>query len=210
MKTLITAADIKKIADCGDKTIVVPPKAIITPAARDAARDYGVSIVVQEGLQMEQPASQPTSQTKNSMPVSAELIAQIVQEVLAAIQGGQKGGLDKVTDPSGMRLVRGDSVVLDEYPTGYPQDKVTRKAVFTAQESPHLSAGFMNLEDTSFTTELRYEQVVHVLDGTVECMISGRKYLGRTGDTFYLPANTKITLATMSKVKLFYVTYPAK
>lgn len=210
MKTLITAADIKKIADCGDKTIAVPPKAIITPAARDTARDYGVNIVVQEKLQMEHPASQPTGQPKHSMSVSAELIAQIVQEVLATIQGGQKEGLDKVADPSGMRLVRGDSVILDEYPTGYPQDKVTRKALFIAKESPHLSAGFMNLKDTSFTSELRYEEVVYVLDGTVECMISGRKYLGRTGDTFYLPANTKITLSTMGTVKLFYVTHPAQ
>lgn len=210
MRTLITAADVKKICDCPDKTLYVPPKTIVTPAAKDAARDCGVRIVFEDQPPAVPAADQDPVPAQAPASISAELIARIVQEVIAGMHGGKTEALpDKIADPSGMRLVRGDSVVLDDYPTGHPQDKIRMKELFTAKESPHLSAGFMSLEDTAFTSEPKYEEMAYILEGTVECIVSGRKYTGRPGDTFYLPANTRITLSTMGKAKLFYVTYPA-
>ena len=223
MKTLITAADIKKLCDLPDKTLAVAPKTIITPAAKDAARECGIRIIFADEQAVAAPAvtalasaPQAQPQLSASPPQSQSgatpaLIAQIVQEVLSSMQlGGKEPPTDKIADPSGMRLVRGDSVRMEDYPTGSAQDKIKMKDLFTAKESPHMSAGFMSLDDTAFTTEPAYEEIAYVLDGTVECIINGRKYTGRSGDTFYLPANTKITLSTMGKANLFYVTYPAK
>lgn len=224
MKTLITAADIKKLCDLPNNTLIVAPKTIITPAAKDAARDCGIRIVFSDEQAVSaaavttiasapqvQPQLSVSSAVQNNAGVTPALIAQIVQEVLSSMQlGGKEPPTDKIADPSGMRLVRGDSVVMKGYPTGCSQDKIKMKDLFTAKESPHMSAGFMSLDDTAFTTEPVYEEIAHVLEGTVECVINGRKYTGRSGDTFYLPANTKITLLTMGKAKLFYVTYPAK
>ena len=223
MKTLITAADIKKLCDLPDKTLTVAPKTIITPAAKDAARECGIRIIFAGEQAVAAPAVTPLASAPQAQPllsaspaqsqagVTPALIAQIVQEVLSSMQlGGKEPPADKIADPSGMRLVRGDSVIMEDYPTGSAQDKIKMKDLFTAKESPHMSAGFMSLDDTAFTTEPAYEEIAYVLDGTVECIINGRKYTGRSGDTFYLPANTKITLSTMGKAKLFYVTYPAK
>ena len=211
MKNLITADDVKKICDRPDKTLYVAPKTIITPAAKDVARDCGIRIVFEQQPQTTQAAEHPRIQSQAQGSINPGLIAQIVQEVIASMNIGKtEAPLDKIADPSGMRLVRGASVVLSDYPTGHPQNKIKMKELFTAKESPRLSAGFMSLEDTAFTNEPKYEEVAYVLDGTVECVINGSKYIGLAGDTFYLPANTKVTLSTTGKAKLFCVTYPAK
>lgn len=213
MKILITAADVKKICDRQDKKLYVSPQTIITPAAKDTARECGVQIVFENHLQAVPAAGQPQVQVPAPAPaaINPDLIAKIVQEVIASMHIVKTEALlDKVADPSGMRLVRGESVVLDDYPTGHRQDKIKMKELFSAKESPYMSAGFMSLEDTAFTNEPKYEEIAYVLDGTVECVVNGCKYIGWSGDTFYLPANTKITLSTMGKAKLFYVTHPTK
>lgn len=216
MKTLITADDIKKYCDIPDKKLVVTPQTIITPAARDAARDCGLTIVVTD----QEAATTPSGSSAAAMPgpsavpaaaINPDLVAQIVQEVLTAMRlGKDSSDAAKIADPSGLCVVRSDRMVLEPYSSGYPQDKIKKKEFFTAAESPHMTAGFLSLEDTSFTCTPVCEEIAYILDGSVECVVSGRKYTGRTGDTLYLPANKKITLSTGGKAKLFYVTHPAK
>ncbi|MHB8170111.1 MAG: cupin domain-containing protein [Thermincolia bacterium] len=222
MKKLITAADIKSILGTGQKVVYVGKDTIITPSARDTAAELGIAI--QTGTAPSAPAevqvsagtSGPACTGDGCGPgaapegISQELITRIVMEVLSGMPGLKpEPALVTEADPSGIRLVRGDSVKCEPFDTGKPNDKVGLKEIFTIRESPDMAAGFMTLEDTAFSWNLTYEEIDYIVEGTLDITINGKTYRGKAGDVFYIPRNTNITFSTPDKAKFFYVAYPA-
>lgn len=200
MKTLIAVSDIKELAGNGKKALYVEPGTIITPAARDAANEMGISINF--GREPEQEFSRETPQEVlpdlSLKDISSELIAKIVREVIAKLSQHRPGEIIKELDPSGLRLIRGSSVK-NEGP----------KTVVTVQEGLNMCAGFMTLDRTSCRRSLPQEEIVYIVEGTMDVTIDGRTYRGKTGDVIYIPADSHITFSSPEQVRVFFVTHVA-
>lgn len=200
MKALITAADVKKVTENHETTFYVQADSIITPSAKDTAKDLGIQIIVGSA-----PSLVPSS------PLDPAIVAKIVGEVMACLNlSKQPPQLVKEVDPCGLRLARGDSVVLEKHDTGNPQDKVKIKELFNSRESSNVSAGFMTLEATSYSTHIKHDELHYIIDGTLECSVNGKTYSCEPGDTLFIPADTKVTFSTSHNVRLLYVASSGK
>jgi len=227
VKKLITSADVKSLLSSGQKTIQVEPRTIITPAARDMASESGVSFQTGPPIEVNKQAGaaamaqagakEPISATGNDPAaklneISPELIAKIVKEVVASMPGlvqTREPEMIKEEDPSGVRLVRGETVNCDPFNTGNSRDKVGIKEILTTKESPNMCPGFMTVEDSAFSWDLTYDEVDYVIEGTLDIIVNGKTYRGTAGDVFYIPRNTTVTFSSPDKAKFFFVTYPA-
>lgn len=213
MKVLITADEVKKRALMGERKIFTGPDVIITPAARDFARDMGMEII--PGTPPPDGAVIPEKIAENcrkeaDVSITPELVAGIVQKVLAALGAGNAAPGPVVEEhPGGLRLVRGDTVVCDHFDTGSPGGKVYLKDVLPPTASPNMCAGFMTMEQSSFKWELKYDEYSYIIDGELDITLEGRTYTGKAGDVFFIPRGTTVTFGSRSSARMFYVTYPA-
>lgn len=204
MKPLITAAEVKKAYQNQDKAIFIEPGGIITPAARDAAREHGIRIVANG----KEPLTKEGEQQIQAA-LSQALITSIVSEVISSLnQGGQSHPVYKEVHPCGLKLVRGNSVILEDFNIDYRNGKVQLKEIFNIKESPGMVAGFMTIDKTTFSCRPRYDEINYILEGTLECAAEDNKITGKAGDVLFIPANTQITLSAVEKVKVFFVTHP--
>lgn len=236
MKTLISAADVKNRALRGEKIIHAGEQHIITPAARDTAREMGIKLVFGEqpdparqnsslyrensleskGSHQPKPAggleaiTSIVSKNTAHTGVDPELVERVVREVLAALgQNILPAGPVIEKSTSGLQLVRGETVVCEPFSTGNPGDRVFLKDLLPVEESPNMCAGFMEMDRSSFEWELKYDEYDYVIDGELEIVVDGEAYRGKPGDVFYIPRGTRIIFSSPGKVKFFYVTYPA-
>lgn len=76
IRKLVTAADVKAWSDAGRRTVTVSENTIITPAAWDEAKDYGLSIVF---------GSEPPAAKSSEVETNQQVISQIVEQVIAAL-----------------------------------------------------------------------------------------------------------------------------
>lgn len=230
MKKLITVREIQECKIAGKDKIYVDKNTIITPAARDTALEKDIAFV--EGVEQEE--VKPVEITAASIKVEEktepqtveekvvlklneeeknidmDLIYKIVKEVLAQSMGAMiQKSFDKECDPSGLKLVRGNTVDCDRFETGNPNAKVGLKDIVNTKESPNMGAGFMTIEKSSFDWELCYEEFDYIVEGDLDITINGKTYHGKAGDVFFIPKNSKITWSTPSFARFFYVTYPA-
>ncbi|MFZ7101276.1 MAG: cupin domain-containing protein [Peptococcaceae bacterium] len=221
MKKLITAADIRNYAEQKQATVYVGAQCIITPAARDAANDYQIRLITtEEPVRTAGEERFPREQIENlvrgidtsnlSAAVSPQLIEHIVGEVMQTLaKCKQPGELVKEADPCGLRLIRGNSVHLENFNTGNPRDQVKIKELLNLKESPNLSTGFMELENTVFDWSLKGDEICYIMEGALECTVNGNRYTGQAGDVLYLPENSQVRYSAREKTRYFYVTYPA-
>lgn len=215
MKTLISVNEIKSLASAGKKVHYIEPGTIITPAARDAAHEWGIELKTGPAPQ-EAPVCQAAKEEESVSnepivsQVSQEMITRIVMEVMAKLPQFCTPEMEKEVDPeTGFALIKGNTVVCEKFNTGNPKDKVGIKEILTIKESPNMCAGFMTIEDSSFDFLLKYDEFDYVVDGTLEFIVNGKKYTGHAGDIFFIPMNTKVTFSTPDKCRYFFVTYPA-
>lgn len=198
------------MAEQGNKSLKIVPGTIITPAARDMAQELGIEIIeYQQGTEV--PASPVPGVKETNGTVTQELIAKIVLEVLAALPGGKQGlCLVKEMDPCGLLLIKGNSVRCEQISASQSEGTVGVKEVLTRRESPHLAAGIMTIERTSYHCLVEEDEVKYVLEGNLKVSVNEKTYICEAGDVFYIPKETRVTLTTTESVKLFYVSYPKK
>jgi ethanolamine utilization protein EutQ len=133
---------------------------------------------------------------------------QSASPVPAAVES--KGNSERTVDPSGLVLVRGDTVKLSRFPGAGPDKNVGLADVITARDGSPMTAGIMSWgRADSFPWSLDYDEVDLVLEGVLQITIEGRMLEGRAGDVFYIPKGGKILFGTPWRTKVFYVTYPA-
>lgn len=197
--------------------IFVGAKTIVTPAARDAAKEYNIKLIVnEEPEQIEENNKVSKKQigsivknidlTQLSSNIHPDLIEKIVVEVISNLKKTKKlPELVKDVDPCGLRLIRGDSVYLENFNTGNSQDNIKLKELFDLKESPYLSSGFIEIENTVYDFEFKRDEICYVLEGNFRCIVNGNKYSVKAGDVLYIPANSKITFSVEDKVKYFFV-----
>ncbi len=185
MKRVITAELVEQEHQAGRLRIAAPRgKAIITPAAFTRARELGVSF----------------DESEAPLP---EIAAPDKKD-------GAQGSCEKLIDPSGLTLVRGQSVKLGKF-TGAGEGKnIGLTDLITARDGSPMAAGIMSWRrEDNFPWTLDYDEIDLVLEGVLAIEIDGRTLEGRAGDVFYIPKGSRIVFGTPSRVRVFYVTYPA-
>lgn len=128
----------------------------------------------------------------------------------AASVAAQPSNGERTVDPSGLVLVRGESVKLARFPGAGPDRNVGLADVITARDGSPMTAGIMSWgREDSFPWSLDYDEVDLVLEGVLQITIEGRMLEGRAGDVFYIPKGSKVLFGTPWRTRVFYVTYPA-
>lgn len=119
------------------------------------------------------------------------------------------GSAQREVDASGVVVVRGGSVVLGAFAEAGAGKHVGLVDVVTEKDGP-MGAGFMSFgKDDSFPWTLDYAEVDYVVEGVLRVEVGGRAVEAKVGDVVSIPKGSKIVFATPSRVKVFYVTYPA-
>lgn len=181
LKRLITAEVVSSHFASGRLRIAAPRgEAIITPAAWSRASELGVSFDRSCGAKTEPPAA------------------------------ADAGSCERIVDPSGLVVVRGQTVRLGRFAAAGPDRQVGLTDVVTGKDRSPMTAGFMSWSQAdSFPWSLDYDEVDYVLEGVLQVGIEGRVLEGKPGDVLYLPKGSKVVFGTPSRVRIFYVTYPA-
>lgn len=211
MKNLICVKDVEDMGKKGKKVFYIDRNTIITPAAKDAAKVYGMEFSFEEQI----------SETKSPEPVKScggEIDSNVIYTVLKTMmdKGLLKGMFDNVhvppyideRDSGGLKLVRGNSVRFDVFDTGNPNNKVFYQELISKDDAS-MSAGFLTIEKSSFEWELCYEEIDYVIEGTLTITINGKTFTAYPGDVLYVPSGSKVVWGSPDKAKVFYTTYPA-
>jgi ethanolamine utilization protein EutQ len=126
------------------------------------------------------------------------------------VAASDAGSCERVTDPSGLTLVRGRSVQLGKFTGAGPNKHIGLTDLITSRDGAPMTAGIMSWSrDDSFPWKLDYDEVDLVLEGVLQITINGRTLEGGPGDVFYIPKGSAIVFGTPSRTRVFYVTYPA-
>lgn len=216
MKKLISLNDIKDAVSSGKNKIYTDEDTIITPSARDDAREKGIEII--RGIEPGQAtldsvdgivknACSRVSSGKGAIDI--DLIYRIVEQILNESGSCVSGGPRKEKDPNGFMLVHGDSVVCEKFNAGGAKADVCLKDIVNSKESPHMGAGFMEIKNSELRWVLKYEEFEYIVDGEIGITLNGRTYKGKKGDVFYIPRDSEIIWKTEGYARLFYTTYPA-
>ncbi len=182
MKRLITADVVTAEFAAGRRRMAAPrAQALITPEAWTRAHELGV--VLDQGGS-----------------------AQALEVPVAPTQGSS----EREVDPSGLVVVRGDSVKLGAFPAAGPGKRVGVADLVTGRDGSPMTAGLMSWgREDSFDWTLDYDEVDLVLEGVLQLTIDGRVLEGRPGDVFYIPKGSAIRFGTPWRTRVFFVTYPA-
>ncbi|MEL1134344.1 cupin domain-containing protein [Desulfitobacterium sp. THU1] len=214
MKKLICENDMKAIAEKGQKLLCVDFGTIITPSAKDLANELGIEISIG-------PAPMAKNTCKNSglvkpgKGIDRDVIYQMVKAALtnriltgSSVPVLERPFLTEREPKSGLRIVRGKTVKLENFDTGNPRAKVAYRELVSKDES-QMSAGFLTIDNSSFDWELCYEEIDIILEGSLSITINGVTYEACQGDILFVPKGSKVTWSSSGYVKLFYTTYPA-
>jgi ethanolamine utilization protein EutQ len=186
MKRVVTAETVEAEHKAGRTRIDAPVHStVVTPAAWSRARELGVTVAT--GASHARPPQ---------------------------VRPHEQGAAERHVDPSGVVRVRGSSVQLAHFTAAGADKNVALLDVIGAEQKAPMTAGFMSWrKEDSFAWSLDYDEIDLVLEGVLHIVIpSGtgdRTVEAVAGDVLYVPKGSRITFATPSRVRVFYVTYPA-
>lgn len=218
MKKLICADDIKSAAEKGQKSFCVEGGTIVTPSARDLAKELGVELICaaavagNQGCQLsdlEKIGQQKTEQLETGF--SRDMIYQTIKMVLtnhlltgAAAPAAQPPFMAEGEPQSGLKIIRGRTVNYADFDTGKPGAKAAYREVIGKDES-QMSAGLLTIEKSSFDRKLNCEEIQIVLEGCLAATINGRTFEACQGDVLHIPKGSQVTWSSSGYVKIFYV-----
>jgi ethanolamine utilization protein EutQ len=181
MVRLITAEDVRAAARAGTRSIAVEEGTIVTPLARDEAKDRDVTLA---------PAPAPA-------------------EGAGAGSHARAGGAGRPRTITRVET-RGLELDPFPFPVPPAAMDVRLRDVITAADGAPVAAGLMSLREGSFPWELTYDEVQFVLEGELHLGTEHGTVIGLPGDVLYVPEGTKLTFGTPSWARFLYVTYPAE
>ena len=204
MAKLIVAKDILECREAGKTVCYIEKGTIITPAAQDEAKKYGIS------LECSQQSSPKLSSADEGSVTSDEILDILKQLLLANSDTSEKEELPyrMVAHENGMKVVRGATVRMDDFDTGTPGAKVGFQELVNQHESK-MSAGFLTIDHSSFSWKLPYEEIDYVISGTVSVQIDGQTFVARAGDVLFVPSGSDVVWGSPDNAKIFYTTYPS-
>lgn len=203
MKRLICADDMETFVKSGEKTFFIDNDVILTPSAKDIAKNNGIEVTTKKVNQKEI----ENLDSEKLLDIFKAMINEgLLQEMLNSLTNDSKFSAE--CDKNGLKVVKGNSVKMDIFDTGNPEANVHFQELVSKDESK-MSAGLLTIEDSKFEWELTYEEIDYVIEGTLTVEINGKTYTANEGDILFVPSGSKVVWGSPNKAKVFYTTYPA-
>jgi ethanolamine utilization protein EutQ len=235
-KRFLTADMIRAQKAAGNTTLTLEPGDVLTPLARDTAREIGLTLRTNGAPPSPSAVNQPTSVIHPPLqpvepPKPAAEPAPAAESLPAGVNGGGTAGLEPLirqivaaclsrmltnggepTPETPVKRVQSQNVKMQPFPFAIdrPEMDVQLVDVITAQDGSPMSAGFLSFHKGSFPWTLTYDEVEFVLEGEIHIGTAQGTVVGRPGDVLYIPKGTQITFGTPGWAKILYVTYPAE
>jgi ethanolamine utilization protein EutQ len=216
MKTCISLNVLRDLS-ADNKTVCLDENSILSPSARDYAREkglvvylngkkdpiVGVSTGAEAPCPAEKPAQSCSSETKAADGTINVDVTALKDIITKAIHEHNKPACE---NPKAMK-VDGDKVVMVPFPEAPAGQKVCLTDVITEREG-NLGAGFMTFENAELPWTLSYDEVDYVVEGEFTIKTGGKLYTMKAGDVFYIPKGTSVVFGSPSFGKVFYSVYP--
>lgn len=205
MKRLVCANDMEAFVNSGKKTFFIEEDVILTPSAKDIAKNNGIEFTTKKVNEKEI----ENLDGEKILDIFKSMINEgLLQEMLKTLTNANSSKFNAECDKSGLKVVRGSSVNMDVFDTGNPDANVHFQELVNKDESK-MSAGLLTIEDSKFEWELTYEEIDYVIEGTLTIEINGKTYTANEGDILFVPSGSKVVWGSPNKAKVFYTTYPA-
>jgi len=200
-KKLYTASDIDHLVKHQKACCLQLQKGdLITPMARDIARELG--------LQIFEPGDKPASTASTPPPEVSDPLEAQVRKIVSAMIGEPLSSGSTAVYP----VAHVDSRSLTMPPFAFeinrPQMDVRCEDVITQEHGSPMAAGFLTMHAGSFPWTLNYDEVEYVIEGELHIGTAQGTVVGKPGDVIFIPKGTSITFGTPSWAKFLYVTYP--
>lgn len=192
MKPLITANTVRTAAESGQKRLLISAGSIVTPAAKDEAKQYGIAL--EYGAQ----TAAPEQNTASASAIDQNILQKIVQEVLRQLASEESAA---VVDPSGLMHVQSGR---REFAPEADEPRLQRKTILSKKES-QIDAALMMLEAADISYAPQTAELVLIMEGSLSCTIDGRKYTAAPSDALVLPAGQKLRLLAKQKTIWFSI-----
>jgi len=171
-----------------DKDIYLEEDSVLTPSARDLAKELGVTIT--KGRQETVSVIAPDDNLKKT-------VQKILSEVLKPACENPKA-----------THVMGKNVVIQPFPEAPPGQKVGLVDVIDARVG-NLASGFMTFDHARLPWLLNYDEVDYVIEGDFVLEVEGKVFRAVAGDVLYIPKGSQVVFSSPTFCKVFYATYPA-
>lgn len=213
-KRFLTADVIRARKADGFQDLIIEPGDVLTPLARDTARELGIRLhdggpaAQPPAGQQAQPTAPPAQPPLENDALSVEgIVRQVVAACLARM-----GNAQTPTAQIPVKVVQSQSVQMQPFPFEIhrPEMDVQLVDVITAQHGSPMGAGFLSFHKGSFPWTLTYDEIEIVLEGEIHIGTAQGTAVGKPGDILYIPKGTEITFGTPGWAKILYVTYPAE
>ena len=234
MKTLFSAQTVRDAKASGKICLFAGKDVLVTPEARSIAEQLGVRL--DDGASAPVAAAEAPACVASAVsdaPCSPEVDAirqavlarlpadvagksEIVDQIVARICQAQQNNTaapapaaPSAGEGQGIKLVKGKDVHLGIFPGAGDDKQVGIADVITAADGAPIAAGFMAWSNCFFPWTLDYDEIDLVLEGELHIRHNGQTHVGQAGDVLYIPKGSAIEFGTTSRVRFFYVTYPA-
>lgn len=225
MKKLVCEKDIEKLVSEGKKVCYITEDTLVTPSAKDAARTAGIEISCGEEPKAccEAPAAavaaEPVCAAAPAGDIPAEISSDMIYQVLKNL--ADKGMLGDMfaaapavdapylyeKGPTGVKIVRGNTVRMDEFFEGNP--RVTYQELIDKNDS-NISSGLLVIDHDTYEWTQNYDENDYVIEGTFCVTIDGKTYTAHAGDCVFMPNGSHVIMGSKDHCcKVFYNTYPS-
>lgn len=212
MKHLITAETIRSLAANGGSKIVICSDSIVTPAARDEAKQCGIALEFSSTCQAPPNNASLTLPTANiplvnkttSNSIDQSTVQKIVQQVLLQLSLTQH---DVPTDQSGLLHIKSNPAQFVAV-AGYPQLK--SKTILTKAQH-NVEAAFLQMPNAGaieYTPQAA--ELIIIMQGSLACTVDTRTYTAEPGELLFLPADKCFSLRSIQQTTWLSVKVEAK
>ena len=213
MGRFISATVLREMAKM-DKDIFLEDDSVLTPSAKDLAKELGITItkgrqeIVSQrviGQSAGQPADHLNERQVTSGVIGADTqnedLKKTVQKILSEV-------LKPACENPKATHVVGKDVVIQPFLEAPPGQKIGLVDVIDARVG-NLASGFMTFDHSRLPWFLNYDEVDYIIEGDFVLEVEGKVFRAVAGDVVYIPKGSKVVFSSPTFCKVFYATYPA-
>jgi len=213
MGRFISAAVLRDMAKM-DKDIFLEDDSVLTPSAKDLAKELGITITKgRQEIVSQRVTSQVAGQSVsplNEQPVTSGTIGTDTQndELKKTVQQILNEVLKPACENPKATHVVGRNVAIKPFSEAPAGQKVGLVDVIDARVG-NLASGFMTFDHARLPWFLNYDEVDYVIEGDFVLEVEGQVFRAVAGDVVYIPKGRNVVFSSPTFCKVFYATYPA-
>ena len=213
MGRFISAGVLREMAKM-DKDIFLEEDSVLTPSAKDLAKELGITItkgrqeIVSQSV-IGQSAGRPAN-PRNERHVTSGVIGTDAQnaDLKKTVQKILSEVLKPACENPKATHVVGKNVVIQPFLEAPPGQKVGLVDVIDKRVG-NLASGFMTFDHSRLPWFLNYDEVDYIIEGDFVLEVEGKVFRAVAGDVVYIPKGSKVVFSSPTFCKVFYATYPA-